>query len=308
MSFLVRCGPKVSRLSQNPKSLLNNKSWPKALQLPGVASVTVCSALKNEESWGKTVDYKGFKKARNDGLNELLNSPKRFQSIKEREDRSDIPVEAIQAHMQGKYFMHHRGCWMLKTADDQAILKELLYHIRPATIIELGVFTGGNAVWMSDMLKLMEIDCHIYGMDIELSLIEDGIRKIKPDNVTFLQGDSTKIEETFPEKFIKGLPRPLIVIEDTHINTLGILEYFVKFMEKGDYFMVEDTSPILPARLGPVQSPKSEREYSPISKYKLDCVKKFLTKYEKEFAVDSFFTDFFGYNGTWNWHGFIRQM
>ncbi len=270
------------------------------------ANLTVSSTLKNEE-WGVKLDYNIFKTTRDDSLSKLLNSPTRFQSIKEREDRSEIPVEAVLAHMKGKYFIHHRGCHLLKTADDQAILYQFLHHLRPATIIELGIFSGGNAVWMSDMLKLMEIDCHIYGMDIDLSLIEDRVKEIKPNNITFLQGNSNKIEETFTEEFLKGLPRPLIVIEDTHVNTLGILEHFVKYMETGDYFMVEDTSPILPGPLGPI-SPTSQREYTPIGYDQLDCVKKFLTKYEKEFAVDSFFIDFFGYNGTWNWHGFIRRM
>ena len=34
-------------------------------------------------------------------------------------------------------------------------------------------------------------------------------------------------------------------------------------------------------------------------------LKSFLTDYSQYYSVDSFYTDFFGYNGTWNWHGFL---
>ena len=96
---------------------------------------------------------RGIPKKKEEVRQSLLNSPERFQAISQREDRTDIPLEATLAHMQGKYFIHHRGCMVMKTADDQAILKELLAHVKPATVIELGAFTGGNAVWMSDTLS-----------------------------------------------------------------------------------------------------------------------------------------------------------
>ena len=141
-------------------------------------------------------------------------------------------------------------------------------------------------------------------MDIDLSIIEDRVKEIKPENVTFLQGDSNKIADTFSAQFLKGLARPWIVIDDAHENTSGVLEYFAGHLETGDYFVVEDTHPRLPAQLGAERIFKYK--YQPSGTTLLEVVKNFLTKHNKEFAVDSYFTDFFGYNGTWNWHGFIR--
>eukprot|EP00118_Oscarella_pearsei_P018408 m.188569 g.188569 ORF g.188569 m.188569 type:complete len:61 (+) comp39388_c0_seq1:780-962(+) len=40
----------------------------------------------------------------------------------------------------------------------------------------------------------------------------------------------------------------------------------------------------------------------------LDKLKGFLSEHEGDYAVDSFFTDFLGYNVTHNWHGYIRRM
>ena len=261
----------------------------------------------HEEIWGKESEgYEEYKVARAKALERLLNGPNRFQRIDEREDRSDFPVEGIKAHCMGKYFITHRGCQMLKTADDMIIFKELLWNLRPATVIELGTFTGGSAIWLADMLRLMEIPSQIFSMDITHSNIEERVLELKPNNVTFLLGDSYKIEETFAPTFLKSLPRPWLVIEDTHTNIYGVMEHFDKSMEMGDYFVVEDLNPNLATMLG--FAGVYEGEYKPAGTVGLKILKQFLSDYSIKYAVDSFYTDFFGYNGTWNWHGYIRRM
>ena len=123
--------------------------------------------------------------------------------------------------------------------------------------------------------------------------------------MTFLQGDSNKIAETFPADFLKGLPHPWVIIEDSHVNVSGILEHFFVYMQTGDYFLVEDAIPEAPSAFG---YGLLTWDYEPLGTKLLEAVKCFLTKHEKECAVDSYFTDFFGYNGTFNWHGYIRRM
>ena len=155
--------------------------------------------------YGEVVDYASFPKKREEVRQALLNNPNRFQAISQREDRSEVPLEAAFASMKGRYFIQHRGCMIIRTADDQAILKELLVHVKPATVIELGTFTGGNAVWISDTMKMEEVTCSVYSMDINPATIEDRVKEIKPGNVTFLQGDSNKVADTFTADFLKGL-------------------------------------------------------------------------------------------------------
>ena len=250
-------------------------------------------------------DYGLFPKMIKDVRQSLLNAPSRFQSISERQDRSDIGVETIKAHTKGKYFIHHRGCVVLKTADDLTIFKELLTHVRPATVIELGTFTGGSAMWMADTMKLEGITCSLYSMDINTSVLDEKVKEMKGDNVKFLQGDSNKIAETLTKDFLKDLPHPWVVIEDSHVNVYKVLEYFLGFMETGDYFVVEDANPLIPSHMG---EGRIHHNYVPVGTEVLDVLKKFLGEHKKECKVDSYFTDFFGYNGTWNWHGFIRRM
>jgi len=57
------------------------------------------------------------------------------------------------------------------------------------------------------------------------------------------------IEKTFPESFVKDLPHPWLVIEDAHENIDGVLEHLLQYMQTGDYFIVEDTSHLLPTHI-----------------------------------------------------------
>lgn len=143
-------------------------------------------------------------------------------------------------------------------------------------------------------------------MDINPDIIEDRVKEIKPDNVTFLTGNSYKIGEAFTDDLLKSFSHPWLVIDDAHKNVLGVLEHFGEHMVSGDYFVVEDGHPNLPSHLGAGRI--FQKEYKPTGTVFLDQIRAFLTKHEKRFAVDSYFTDFFGYNGTWNWNGFIRCM
>ena len=74
-------------------------------------------------------------------------------------------------------------------------------------------------------------------------------------------------------------------------------------MESGDYFIVEDTNPLIPVHLGAGRI----NEYKLGGNELLMTLKRFLEKHN-DCKVDTFFTDIFGYNGTWNWHGYIRKM
>ena len=78
-------------------------------------------------------------------------------------------------------------------------------------------------------------------------------------------------------------------------------------MRTGDYLCIEDTNPLIPMNLGD-GCIQQEEEFVQVGTDLLEEVKRFLVEYDKRFKVDSFFTDFFGYNGTWNWHGYIRCM
>ena len=42
--------------------------------------------------------------------------------------------------------------------------------------------------------------------------------------------------------------------------------------------------------------------------WKWDEIRDFFVRHPEDYQVDRYFTDFFGYNTTWNWNGFLRRM
>ena len=249
--------------------------------------------------------YRDFTAQFKKSLDAELNSPDRFQPLSKREEKSDLPLEVLKAQHRGKYLTLHRGLQILKTAEDLLIFQQMLWHIKPRTVIELGTFVGGSAIWMGDTLRSMEADCHYYSVDIDHSLLSDEARRMKPDNVTFLLGDSNAIGETLTPKMLSELPRPLILFEDTHVNICNNLCYLHEFLQVGDYIVVEDTSPYLPKDMG--MGLYLDYEVFGTTAI-LDEVKKFVAEHEEEYAVDSYFTDFYGYNFCTTWNSILRRM
>ena len=70
----------------------------------------------------------------------------------------------------------------------------------------------------------------------------------------------------------------------------------------------EDTFPYLPQTLDNALHSASESDLINIGLEKLHSWKRFLAKHGDAYAVDSFFTDFFGYNMSSNWDGYVRRM
>ena len=248
--------------------------------------------------------YKQFKETQRKVLHDKLTSPNRFQPISAREDRSDWPTAAmVRALSPGRWVTMYRGCSILKGSEDLVVRHQLFWYLKPATVIELGAFTGAMAIWMADTLKLLDIPCQIYSMDKDLSLLDDPVKELKPNNVAFLKGDSYTIDETFTPELMSRLPHPWVVVDDAHENLKGVFEHFHKFMQQGDYLVVEDTNPHISVGY------TVEGDYKETGPGLLNELKGFLEEYEDYYAVDSFYTDFYGYNGSSNfWNGYIKRM
>ena len=265
---------------------------------------------KNQETTDATdgideTSYSDFTKEFKKSIETELNSRDRFQPLSKREDRSDLPLEVLKAQHRGKYLTVHRGIQLLKAPEDLLIYQQMFWHIKPRTVIELGTYAGGSAIWMGDLFKTMELDCHYYSVDIDHSLLSEEARRMKPDNVTFLLGDCNAIEKTLTPKMLSELPRPLIVCEDSHVNIFNNLCYFHNYLQVGDYVVVEDSTPDLPTCMGM----GLYAEYKVLGNLSvLAELKRFVAEHEDEYAVDTYFNDFYGYNFNTSWNSIIRRM
>ena len=94
-----------------------------------------------------------------------------------------------------------RGLPLWKDCFDLIIVQQLLWEVKPQTVIEIGAYKGASALWTADMIKMFGLKSRVLSMDIDLSLLDPVAREC-PD-VTFIQGDSNEIEKSFPEELLK---------------------------------------------------------------------------------------------------------
>ena len=194
--------------------------------------------------WNDPSHYSNYVRDKGRALQARLKDSTRFQHVSEREERSVFPPETGRAVISGKYFTIYRGMDILKGPEDMTVYSQLFWYVRPRTVIELGAFTGASAIWMADVLKLSEIECNIFSVDIDLSLLQPLAKKLQPPNVTFLEGDCMEIEKVLPSDFLSTQPRPMIVIDDAHHNFDVVMAHFHRHLVPGDYLVCEDTSPL----------------------------------------------------------------
>jgi cephalosporin hydroxylase len=97
---------------------------------------------------------------------------------------------------------------------------------------------------------------------------------IRDPRITFIEGDCEAIERVFDEGTLAAAAHPWLLIEDAHVNVFGVLDFFHPRLAPGDYVVVED------------------------SDGKRDEIARFLARYPQCYAVDTYYTDFFGRNAT----------
>ena len=272
----------------------SRRSWVHCSAVPRISSSHADCDSTNYGGVGTDIDK---------WVNHLRAHPDRYHSIEQREDRSDMSFEALKTHFKtGRYKTVYRGVPIMKSPDDMAVFYQLMWYLQPATIIEIGAYSGGFTLWMADNLQAQSTKCEVYSMDIDLSILHSNVKLHKPENVHFLQGDSFAIEKTFTPEMMSQLKHPMVVIEDAHVNVVPLLTYFHQFLQEGDYLVVEDCNPDEPVSSG---MGAICEEYVSIGTHKLEQLRSFMTQHKRWYSVDSFYTDFFGYNGLCNWHGII---
>jgi len=229
----------------------------------------------------------------------------RFVSLKDRSINTCISDELQWSIQMGK----ERTLWqgqmrMLKYPLDAMTYLQIMGDIRPKTIIEMGTFTGSSADFLSMSLSHMKVDYTIYTVDYDPSNRHE--LASKNPNIKFLTGDLNKVEDIFPIELLKNLPHPIFYIDDAHVNTPGLLEYFHPYFQEGDYIVIEDTTINIPKDF------VNERPYSvemeKCGSTKHDEMAKFLEKYSEFYKVDTHYCDLWGYNATANSNGYIRRM
>jgi cephalosporin hydroxylase len=148
---------------------------------------------------------------------------------------SPAVLDGIQA---GTLAYTYRGRKCSKNPFDLAIYTLLIGRLKPRTIFEIGTGYGGSALWFADQLSAQQIDGHVYSVDVQAY----GESFTDP-RISFLRGDALALQDVFPASLVKGVPAPLLVVDDgahTPGTVRAVLDHFSPLMRRGDYFAIED--------------------------------------------------------------------
>lgn len=209
----------------------------------------------------------------------------RFEPLETRDFRSEhISLQFREAIQHAKYRRHRkagvswRGVPLLKDPWDMVLYPMLLWELRPTTIIELGSYLGGSALWLADLADAFGIQTRIFSIerDVDRILVDD-------PRIEFIEADLNQIAEGLPVPLAE-MTHPWLVIEDAHENLMSVLAHMDRYIKSGDYMIVEDTS----------------------FKLKYAQFKRFMQHHGSRYKVDTHYTDNFGYNGTWCWNSILK--
>ena len=242
-----------------------------------------------------------------------LSNEKRFVKISDREYRSDIPESVWKSLLQNNNLQTWKGVILGKGVWEITLYPMLMYELQPKTIIEIGAFNGGSAIWFADIAKGLEIESYVYSTDIDLSLLDEKAKD--HPRVNFIEGDSNHIESVLPPELLSTLPHPWFITEDAHVNSVGILEYFHNNgFESGDYIIIEDTNPLmweLGLKNKEVIDAYEKEDYSKeekVGKMLMEELEGWLKNHEDEYLIDSYYLDMYGYNVSKNWNSVIKKV
>ena len=202
---------------------------------------------------------------------------------------SDLPYELLMKIQQGTMAYRYRGVPLLKNPFDLALYPLLLAQQQPATLIEIGSYGGGSALWFADQRPGMRV------LSIDLEPPVD----VAHENVTFLRGDACDLGRVLTDEVMSAVARPLLVIEDSsHVagTTAAVLTFFDRWLRPGEYIVVEDG--ILTA-----MSVAETYDGGP-----LRAIHEFLARTNGKYEIDRSFCDYFGRNVTWNVDGYLRRV
>ncbi|RWK47227.1 MAG: hypothetical protein EOR47_22695 [Mesorhizobium sp.] len=182
----------------------------------------------------------------------------------------------------GALALTYKGLINIKSPFDLALYARLIWELQPRTIIELGSFQGGSALWFADQMSMLcENVGEVHSFDLHINCIH---QDAKHPHLTFHEADLLNVD-TLDKEFLAGLPHPWLVIDDAHVQVFSIFAYLNQFIISGDYYVIEDVT--------------------------LDATKDIIAGLQlveqSGFLVDTYYTDAFGANLTCAPNAWLRK-
>lgn len=206
---------------------------------------------------------------------------------------SSIPEKYLDPIQRGTMRYEWKGVDCFKNPFDMALYSMLIWRLKPETIIELGTFNGGSALWLADLTRMFGLDSKIISIDIE------NFEGFSDPRIEFRQGDARHLSEVLSKDEMETIKRPLVVIDDAdhcYETSLAILTFFDPWMRAGEYLLIED---------GIADSFGVEDRYNGGPNR---AISEFIAMAGDRYMIDDTYCDYFGTNVTWNTNGYLKRL
>jgi cephalosporin hydroxylase len=205
-----------------------------------------------------------------------------------------LSPRALEDVQHGTLRTRYQGRAFIKSPFDVVLYLQLIGQLQPRTVIEIGTYEGGTALWFSDQLRAYGLDGRVVSVDI------DPPAPVDDDRVTFLAGDARDLGSVLRESLLAELPRPWLVVEDSaHLfeTTTPVLDFFHEHLEHGDYVVVEDG----------IVADMPGQEYRRYEDGPNRAVAAFLDRHGDAYVIDTWLCDRYGHNVTWAPNAWLRR-
>jgi cephalosporin hydroxylase len=208
--------------------------------------------------------------------------------------RSELPGSMLRRLQQALHHQTYRGVQMVKNPFDVLLYQQLVWRLRPRTLIEIGSKRGGSALLFGDLIESFGIDGHVWSLDLV------PVTGVEHPRVTFEHGNGRELEATLTAERLATMPRPWLVVEDadhTCETTLATLRFFDLHLRPGDWILVEDgnLSDIYPS-LYPDATSGPHR-----------ALREFLRERGDRYRLAAELCDLYAYNGTTCSNGILER-
>lgn len=210
-----------------------------------------------------------------------------FQRLTEETNIQELSLEWLTKTYRYRhpYTFTWMGVPIIQYPQDIMAMQEIIWKVQPDTIIETGVAHGGSVLFYASMLKLLNNNGKVIGIDIDIK--EHNRKTIKEHSLSsaiqLIEGSSIADQTLLEVKHaLKDQKKILVCLDSSHKydHVLKELELYSPFVSIDSYLVVFDTLvEILPDKFFPLRS--FEKGNNP---YK--AVESFL-KENNEFIIDT---------------------
>lgn len=207
----------------------------------------------------------------------------------------NFPSNKSKVHFdtQTVYLGHHnityRGVKAIRNPFDYVIYQMIVSELRPDLIIEIGTNIGGGALYLADLLNIVN---HGTLHTIDIKKQSDKSLQKHPRIKLFTDG-----WEGYDINNAKNFNKILVIEDGSHMyeDSLAALKKFSPLVSKDSYYIVEDG---IVDELGITD----EFHGGP-----LKAIAEWLPSHD-EFVIDRRWCDYFGTNATFNVDGYLRKI